>query len=133
MKNIYLEKRGKFYGIKFLKAGRWTHKSLGTSKAAVAKRRLQRFVEQIERRELLGEYGVTPIPFQELCTKFLAYMKAKKSAGYHETVTYYVNKRYLPHFGEKTLTTGITSHDIEQFASIAKIRVTLRMSRSIEN
>ena len=38
MKNVYLEKRGKFYGIKFLNAdGKWTHNSLGTKKAAVAK------------------------------------------------------------------------------------------------
>ena len=117
MKNVYLEKRGKYYGIKLLNAdGKWTHKSLGTPKAAVAKRRMQRFVEQMERRELLGEYGVTPVTFQDLCAKFLAYVKAKKSAGYHQTVAYYVNKRYTPHFGETTLTTAVTSHDIEQFA-----------------
>ncbi len=53
MKNVYLEKRGKFYGIKFLNAdGKWTHNSLGTKKAAIAKRKMQRFIDQMEKRAI---------------------------------------------------------------------------------
>src|SRR5947209_20170537 len=79
-----LVKRGKFYSVRYFdeQRRRWTHTSLKTSKKAVADQRHGDFLKDCQKTELLGQFGVQPVPLSKLVTDFLEYLEWKRCPRY---------------------------------------------------
>lgn len=127
MTQAYLiEIEGRWYA-RYRKAdGKWTHKSMRTSKKALAQVNFSVFLKKREGRELQFS-DVIPVRFGELADEYLKYVRSHKSRAWYENQRLYIKgpeKRpdkksktsILEFFGPSTLTTRITPRMIEKYA-----------------
>jgi integrase len=125
-KAYLIEIEGRWYARYRKPDGKWTHKSMRTSKKAVAQVNFSIFLKKREERELQFS-DVVPVTFGELVEEYLKYVKTHKSAAWHENQRLYIKgpekrpdkKRktsILEFFGASTLTTQITPRLIEKYA-----------------
>lgn len=129
-----LVRRGKFYSVRYFdeQRRRWTHKSLKTSKKAVADQRYGDFLKDWQKTELLGQFRVQPIPLSKLVTDFLKYMESKRSPRYVKLVKSFT-RQWLAFFGDNTLTAAITVHMIEKYAAQRKKDICRTKKTQISN
>ncbi len=125
-KAYLIEIEGHWYARFRKPDGKWTHKSMRTSKKAAAQVNFSVFLKKREERELQFS-DVVPVTFGELVEEYLKYVKTHKSAAWHENQRLYIKgpekrpdkKRktsILEFFGADTLTTQITPRLIEKYA-----------------
>jgi integrase len=117
----HLIRRAKHYAVKFYnpETRKWSHRSLKTTKKAIADLRFGQFLEERHKKELLGELKVEPVSLQVLAKEFLEYVEANRSEKYARLVKQYTEK-WLSAFGSETLTTAITARMIQRYAIARK-------------
>jgi len=127
MTQAYLiEIEGRWYARYRKPDGKWTHKSMRTSKKALAQANYSVFLKKLEERELQFS-DVVPVTFGELVEEYLEYVRSHKSRAWYENQRLYIKgpekrpdkKRktsILDFFGTDTLTTRITPRMIEKYA-----------------
>jgi len=117
----HLIRRNTHYSVKFYnpETRKWSHRSLKTTKKAIADLRFGQFIEDRHKKELLGELNVEPVPLQALAKEFLEYVEANRSEKYARLVKQYTQK-WLSAFGCETLTTAITPRMIQRYAIARK-------------
>lgn len=117
----HLIRRGKHYAVKFYnpETRKWSHRSLKTTKKALADLRFGQFLEERHKKEILGELNVEPVSLQVLAKEFLDYVEANRSEKYTRLVKQYTEK-WLSAFGSETLTTAITPRMIQRYAIARK-------------
>ncbi len=117
----HLIRRNKHYAVKFYnpETRKWSHRSLKTTKKAIADLRFGQFLQERHKKELLGELNVEPVPLQVLAKEFLDYLEANRSEKYRRLVTQFT-ERWLSAFGSETLTTAITPRMIQRYAITRK-------------
>jgi integrase len=125
-KAYLIEVEGRWYARFRKPDGKWTHKSMRTSKKAVAQVNFSVFLKKLEEHELQFS-DVVPISFGDLAEEYLKYVKSHKSRAWYENQKLYIKgpeKRpdkksktsILEFFGAGTLTTRITPRIIEKYA-----------------
>jgi hypothetical protein len=104
----HLIRRHKHYAVKFYnpETRKWSHRSLKTTKKAIADLRFGQFLEERHKKELLGELNVEPVPLRVLAKEFLDYLEANRSEKYTRLVKQFTD-RWLYAFGSETLTTAL--------------------------
>src|SRR5215468_9469871 len=98
----HLIRRNKHYAVKFYhtETRKWSHRSLKTTKKAIADLRFGQFLEERHKKEL----NVEPVPLHILAKEFLDYLEANRSEKYTRLVKQFT-ERWLSAFGSETLTT----------------------------
>lgn len=125
-KAYLIEIEGRWYARFRKPDGKWTHKSMRTSKKAVAQVNFSVFLKKLEEQELQFS-DVVPVTLGELAEEYLKYVKSHKSRAWYENQKLYIKgpekrpdkKRktsILEFFGAGTLTTRLTPRMIEQYA-----------------
>ncbi len=112
------EANGRFYA-KYQRHGKWTKKSLNTTKRVLAQRRFGAFLKQQEEQELLYS-EITPVPLDDFAEEYLRYVKSAKSLAHYQRQRQMWNNLILPFLEKKTLTPQVTSRRIEEFMAQRK-------------
>jgi integrase len=117
----HLIRRGKHYAVKFFDAQnhKWWHRSLKTTKRALADLRFGQFLEASYKKELLGEFNVEAVPLSTLVKEFLEYMQANRSEAYTKLVKQ-LSDKWLSAFGAATLSTAISPRMIQRYTIARK-------------
>src|SRR5262245_12810070 len=112
-----LVKRGEIYSVRYKneQTSKWTHKSLGTKKRAMALQRYGDFLKDCRKKALFGEFHVQPVPLSQLVSDFLEHMETKRVPKYVQLVRR-LSKQWLDYFGPNTLSTAVTVHKIGKYA-----------------
>ncbi len=104
---------GRYYARYQWPNGKWTHKSLGADKAAVAKVRLEEFKRNLLRQKQLELDEIRPVTVSELHELHLADVKNNQARSWWE------QNQYLNDFAEllptATLSTGVNWRIIQEF------------------
>ena len=115
------------YYVRFQRPdGGWSHKSLGTTKAAEAKLLFDEWKQDRLRARQYEAQSLTPVSLEQLAREHLRHVELHQAKSWLVKQRNYLDNYIVPFFGAKALTTDITPRQIRDYIDGRKERGKIR-------
>src|SRR5439155_3253502 len=118
----YLVKRknGRYYARFQKPNGKWTHESLGTTRAAEAKILYEQWKQRCLRAREQELLNITPVTLTQLAEEHLKHVERHQAKSWLIKQRNYLENYILPFLGKKTLTIDISARRVRDYVDWRK-------------